>query len=56
MGLVLKEKISLDTPRGVSEVQLLFGDITQLPEEEKVDIVCVSAFPGKGSFLAALKI
>ena len=47
MALVLKEKICLTTPQGVSEVQLLFGDITQLPVEEKVDTVFVSAFPGE---------
>ena len=47
MALVLKERICLTTPQGASEVQLLFGDITQLPVEEKVDAIFVSAFPGE---------
>ena len=47
MALVLKKKICLTTPQGVSEVQLLFGDITQLPVDEKVDAIFVSAFPGE---------
>nr|KAG5685787.1 hypothetical protein BaRGS_019850 [Batillaria attramentaria] len=47
MGLVLKEKILLKTPQGMSEIQLLFGDITQLPIEEKVDYIFTSAFPGQ---------
>jgi hypothetical protein len=47
MGLVLKEKICVASPQGTSEVQLLFGDITKLPMEEKVDYLFTSAFPGK---------
>ncbi|KAK7480324.1 hypothetical protein BaRGS_00028371 [Batillaria attramentaria] len=60
MGLVLKEKILLKTPQGMSEIQLLFGDITQLPIEEKVDYIFTSAFPGDycevpGTLIGALK-
>lgn len=60
MGLVLKEKICLRTPQGVSEVQFLFGDITQLPLAEKVDYIFTSAFPGDytevpGTLIGALK-
>ena len=56
MGLVMKEKICLMTPVGVSEVQLFFGDITQLPVKEKVDIIFVSAFPGEFPFLVSVLI
>ncbi|KAL8619588.1 hypothetical protein ACOMHN_019644 [Nucella lapillus] len=60
MGLVMKSKIHLDTQLGQSEIQLLFGDITQLPKEDKVDFIFVSAFPGdytpvSGTMIGALK-
>ena len=54
MALVLKEKICLTTPQGVSEVQLLFGDVTLLPMTDKVDILFVSAFPGEFCFSSVL--
>ncbi|XP_076463846.1 uncharacterized protein LOC143295997 [Babylonia areolata] len=60
MGLVLKDKIRLHTQLGQSEVQLLFGDITQLTQQEKVDFIFVSAFPGDyapvpGTLIGALR-
>ncbi|KAK7104240.1 uncharacterized protein [Littorina saxatilis] len=60
MGLVLKDSMRLTTALGISEVQLLFGDITQLPIDEKVDFIFVSAFPGdytpvSGTMVYALK-
>ena len=38
--------IKLWTRNGDCEIQLLYGDITKLPLEEKMDILMVSAFPG----------
>ena len=38
--------IKLWTRNGDCEIQLLYGDITMLPLEQKMDILMVSAFPG----------
>ncbi|KAL5007943.1 hypothetical protein ScPMuIL_013524 [Solemya velum] len=46
MSLVVKEKLTLWTRNGNCEIQLLYGDITQLPMEEKVNLIMVSAYPG----------
>ncbi|XP_052768889.1 uncharacterized protein LOC128209084 [Mya arenaria] len=52
--------IELWTQNGLYRIEMLFGDITKLPREEKVDIIMVSAFPGdyspmSGTVLGALK-
>ena len=46
-GLVLAEDMKVETSSGTRHVQLLFGDITCLTAEEKMDVVIVSAFPGE---------
>lgn len=51
MGLLLKDKIELSTPLGSQEIQLLIGDITKLPLEEKVDFIFISAFYGNIFFI-----
>lgn len=47
MSLIVHDTLSLTTETGVSKIQLCIGDITKLPREEKVDVLVVSAFPGK---------
>ena len=47
MSLIIHDTLSLTTETGVSKIQLCIGDITKLPREEKVDVLVVSAFPGK---------
>ncbi|BFZ05756.1 hypothetical protein BsWGS_08795 [Bradybaena similaris] len=61
MGLLLKDKIELLTPLGSQEIQLLIGDITKLPLEEKVDFIFISAFYGsyiasKSTLIGSLKV
>ncbi|CAG5131449.1 unnamed protein product, partial [Candidula unifasciata] len=60
MGLLLKDKLELSTPLGSHEIQLLIGDITKLPQEEKVDMIFISAFygdyqPAKSTLIGSLK-
>ena len=43
--LNVHDRIYVLTPEGEREIQLCVGDITQLPVEEKVDIILISAFP-----------
>ncbi|XP_064629100.1 uncharacterized protein LOC135488421 isoform X2 [Lineus longissimus] len=45
-GLLVKSTIEVPTPNGHYKIQLLVGDITALPLQDKVDIIMVSAFPG----------
>ncbi|XP_013414543.1 uncharacterized protein LOC106176622, partial [Lingula anatina] len=52
--------IIVKTADGDREIQLLFGDITKLSVQEKVDVIMVSAFPGdyipcQRSLIGALK-
>jgi len=39
--------IELWTQKGLYTIEMLFGDITKLSQEERVDIIMVSAFSGK---------
>ncbi|XP_046575713.1 uncharacterized protein LOC124283733 [Haliotis rubra] len=50
MVLHKEDSIQLKTALGTSEIQLLIGDITQLQQNEAVDIVMVSA--AQGSYLS----
>ena len=45
-GLIVKDSLLISGSDGVHEIQLCFGDITELPLKDKVDVVMVSAFPG----------
>ncbi|XP_074651161.1 uncharacterized protein LOC141905942 [Tubulanus polymorphus] len=45
-GLYRASSIDLVTDEGHHEIQLLLGDITLLPPEDKVDLLMISAFPG----------
>ncbi|XP_067680129.1 uncharacterized protein [Haliotis asinina] len=49
MVLHKEDSIQLKTALGTSEIQLLIGDITQLQQDEAVDIVMVSASQGNYS-------
>ncbi|XP_033734725.1 uncharacterized protein LOC117323550 [Pecten maximus] len=60
MNLTLNDTLSIWTPGGTYEIQLLFGDITKLPKEDSVNLIMVSAFPGdysplRGTVIGALK-
>ena len=50
MSLIIHDEICLNTEIGVCKIQLCIGDITKLPKEESVDVLVVSAFPGKHEF------
>ena len=43
----VQDSITVDTSFGSHVVELCYGDITQLPVEEKMDIIMVSAFIGR---------
>ncbi|XP_032233355.1 uncharacterized protein LOC5508685 isoform X2 [Nematostella vectensis] len=45
-GLITKDILRFSTDIGECGIELCVGDITQLPKEEKVDVLVVSAFPG----------
>ncbi|OWF43843.1 uncharacterized protein LOC110459200 [Mizuhopecten yessoensis] len=60
MDLTLSDTISMWTPTGTYEIQLLYGDITKLRQEDSVNLIMVSAFPGdyapmRGTVIGALK-
>ena len=46
-SLSLKEKIAVETKHGLCEIHLTFGSITKLERKDKVDVLVVSAFPGR---------
>jgi hypothetical protein len=46
MNLIKQDSIPLWTRNGECEIHLLYGDITQLAMDDKVDLIMVSAFPG----------
>ena len=46
-ALIVHDTLSLTTDNGVSKIQLCIGDITELPKKDEVDVLVVSAFPGK---------
>ncbi|XP_022335076.2 uncharacterized protein LOC111131714 [Crassostrea virginica] len=55
----VQDSITVDTSFGSHVVELCYGDITQLPVEEKMDIIMVSAFIGdysnvRGTLIGAL--
>ena len=47
MALVVHDTLTLTTNNGESKIQLCIGDITKLPKQDEVDVLVVSAFPGK---------
>ena len=47
MTLVVHDTLTLTTDNGESKIQLCIGDITKLPKQDEVDVLVVSAFPGK---------
>ena len=46
MALQTKDKIEFDTSAGEKVIELLYGDITAMPNTAKADILMVSAFHG----------
>ena len=55
-ALLLKEKIQVETNHGPCEIHLNFGSITKLDKKDKVDVLVVSAFPGKFFVRYCLKL
>lgn len=53
MSIRIEDTITVHTPLGEYQIQLCYGDISK--QEEKMDIVMVSAFPGKFTVLFNLK-
>ncbi|CAG2185236.1 unnamed protein product [Mytilus edulis] len=58
MSIRIEDTITVHTPLGEYQIQLCYGDISK--QEEKMDIVMVSAFPGDyaavgGTLIGALK-
>ncbi|KAH3853277.1 uncharacterized protein LOC127875226 [Dreissena polymorpha] len=47
--------IELWTQNGMYRIELLYGDITTLPRDQKVDFIMVSAFPGDYSCTSSSK-
>ena len=47
MSLIVANKIYVMTPNGEREIQLCLGDISKLAKEDSVDVIMISAFPGK---------
>lgn len=45
--LILKDSIEIDGESGRCNIDLCFGDITKLQKKNRVDVILVSAFPGK---------
>ena len=45
-GLRVLGDLAVDTQDGPRKIELLAGDITKLPPEQKMDVCMVSAFPG----------
>ncbi|XP_046569824.1 uncharacterized protein LOC124278124 [Haliotis rubra] len=56
MVLHKEDSIQLKTALGTSEIQLLIGDITQLQQDEAVDIIFVSAFQGDYSEVSSFTL
>ena len=54
MALIIHDALTLTTENGESKIQLCIGDITKLPKQDEVDVLIVSAFPGKLALLDAV--
>ena len=46
-GIVVSDTIKVTSEIGESQIQICIGDIIKLSKEEKVDVLVISAFPGK---------
>ncbi|XP_071958716.1 uncharacterized protein [Antedon mediterranea] len=49
-GFVVSDTITVITQNGSCEIDLCFGDITKLEQQDKVDVIMISAF--RGDYLA----
>lgn len=47
MSLEVEETITVPTEQGEREIQLLLGDITKAPVEDKLNVIVISAFQSK---------
>ncbi len=45
--LMLVNKIEVPTSHGLCEIHLNFGSVTKLAKKDKVDVLVISAFPGR---------
>ena len=47
MATLLKDKIKVETHHGTCDIELMFGSVTKLSKEDEVDVLVVSAYPGR---------
>eukprot|EP00057_Strongylocentrotus_purpuratus_P014308 XP_011668782.1 PREDICTED: uncharacterized protein LOC105440400 [Strongylocentrotus purpuratus] len=45
-GLQVKDTLTVVTPSGECKIELCLGDITKLPQKDKVDVLLISAYGG----------
>nr|XP_054763822.1 uncharacterized protein LOC129270468 [Lytechinus pictus] len=45
-GLLVKDTLTVVTPSGECKIELCLGDITKLPQQDKVDVILISAYGG----------
>ena len=45
--IIVVNTLEVETDIGKCQIQLCVGDITSLPKEDEVDVLVLSAFPGK---------
>ena len=45
--ILVADTIKVTNEIGESEIQICVGNIIKLPKEEKVDVLVISAFPGR---------
>ena len=46
-GILIADTLKVESDIGECQIQLCVGDITTLPKEDGVDILVISAFPGR---------
>ena len=44
---IIADRIKVTTDIGDCQIQLCIGNIIKLPREDKVDVLVISAFPGR---------
>ena len=45
-GLLVKDTLTVVTPSGECKIELCLGDITKLSQQDKVDVILISAYGG----------
>ena len=54
-GILIADTLIVKSDIGECQIQLCVGDITALPREDAVDVLVISAFPGKFILYAGAK-